>query len=121
MKTYLDAFSNAKPYKGKTIGEWLAKWIGMPMQDLEKLNRPFLTVVTTWVIQKARERRKGGIPTGSLEKIAFPEDRKVNFVETLIAQVVLVLRRRGLVEADSQPTDSFRRFLDAFDRAPKAN
>lgn len=111
----------AKPYKGKAIVEWLGKLIGMPMQDLEKLNRPFLTIVTTWVVRQARKRRKGGIPTGNLERFVLPDDRKLDFVDAFCAQVVLVLRKRGLVEADSMPTDSFRRLLDAFDRSPKVN
>lgn len=120
MNDYLQkAFAAGKAYRGKNLADWLAKWVLMKTPDLEKVNRQFLTILTTWVVKRFAARRKGGVPVGNLGRFALPDSQKINFIEALCAFVILILRKRGLIEADRQPSDSFRRLLDAFDRAPR--
>jgi hypothetical protein len=108
-----------KPYRGKSLLEWLGKWVSMTTKDLEKVNQSFLKTITTWVVRTFAQRRKGGVPMGYLPKFAWPETQKLNFAEALAAQIILTLRKRGLLEADTQPTRQFQRLVDAFDRCTR--
>lgn len=117
METLLQAFSAVKkPYQGKNLAGWLSKWVNMPVNELEKLNSQFLATMATWVVRKFGERN---VPVGNLERFVLPTGKKLNLMDTLMAMVVMTLRRRGLIEADSQPTAAFQRLVDAFDRTPK--
>lgn len=114
------AFTAVKtPYRGKSLLGWLGKWVTMTTRDLEKVNQPFLKTMTTWVVRNFAQRRKGGVPMAELAKFTLPKTQKLNFTEVLIAQIVLTLRKRGLVEADTQPTQQFQQLLDAFDRCKR--
>lgn len=120
MTDLFQAFTAVKkPYIGKSLLGWLGKWVTMTTKDLEKVNQPFLKTITTWVVRNYAQRRKGGVPMGDLAKFALPNTQKFNFIEALIAQIVLTLRKRGLLEADTQPTQQFQRLLDAFDRCKR--
>lgn len=115
--SFFQAFAAVKkPYSGKSLLEWLAKWVSMTTKDLDKVNQPFLKTIATWVVRSYAQRRKGGMLMGNLPKFAWPETQKINFTDVLSAQVVSTLRKRGLLEADTQPTQKFQRLLDAFDR-----
>lgn len=117
--TLFKAFENAKPYRGKSLADWLSKWVTMRETDLTKSNASFLTTMTTWVVRNFTERRKGGVPMGNLAKFALPESQKIDFTGAISAMVVATFHKRGLIEADSQPTAQFQRLVDAFDRARK--
>lgn len=117
MNDLLSAFSATKPYQGKTLVEWLTSWVTLREADLIKFNVRFLTIMTTWVVRKFQQRRKGEVPIGNLAKFTLPENQELNFIGALCAMVVSVFRERGLVEADSQPTNQFQKLLDAFNRS----
>lgn len=121
MNDPLSAFAAVeKPYYGQSIKSWLAQWSEMRISDLKRENEHFLKIVVSWVVQKMGKRRHGGVPIGELRKFGFPlHSYTFNFTETFASQVVLTLRKRGLLEADTMPTDSFRRLVDAFDRCKK--
>lgn len=119
MNNLLSAFAATKSYRGKTLVEWLTAWVTMREADLTKVNAKFLAIITTWVVRNFQQRRKGGVPTGNLARFVLPESQKIDFTGTIAAMLVGTLRKRGLVEADSQPTGSFRKLLDAFDRTPR--
>lgn len=115
----LRAFDAARPYKGKSLADWFSKWVTMRETDLTKANASFLTVITTWVVRNFQERRKGGVPIGKLEKFAIPAPQKIDFTNAISSMVVSTFRKRGLLESDVQPTDTFRKLNDAFDRSSK--
>lgn len=119
MKNLFIAFEKAKPYKGKSLLSWLIVWVTMSDYDLTRANFGFLKTMTTWVVRNYSERRKDGVPMGSLLKFAWPETQKINLINALAAMLVATFRKRGLIEADSQCTDTFQKLVDAFDRAQK--
>lgn len=118
--SFFQAFTAVKkPYPGKSLLEWLGKWVNMTTKDLEKVNQPFLKTMTTWVVRNFAQRRKGGVPMGELAKFALPATQKFGFTDAIAAFIVLTLRKRGLLEADMQSMDRFLRLLDAFERCSK--
>lgn len=108
-----------RPYKGKTLTDWLVRWVEMSPRDIESQNSQFLKTMTTWIFRKYSGRGGKGVPMGYLGRFVLPETQKVRLFETLTAQVVRLLRKRGLVEVDRQPTKQFRLLVEAWDRAPK--
>jgi hypothetical protein len=106
-----------RPYQGQALSGWLEKWLTIPAETLAKANQSFLTNLTTWVVRKAQQRRKGGVPVGHLETFCLPADKNFNLVETLAAHIVSVFRKRGLVEVDRQSNKQFELLVEALNRA----
>ena len=118
MSDPLHALGASCPYKGLHLSDWLDRWIEMPKADLARGTSQFLTTMITWVVRTVRSGRRGGDPTGNLGRFCLPESQPVNLFDVLASKVIDILRKRGLVETDRQPTELFRRLVDAFDRTP---
>ena len=112
-----EAAYEKRPYKGKRLADWLARWVNMSNRDLYHENSRFLTIMCTWVVRKFQSRGNDGVPTGYLAKFCLPETQKVRLLDALASQVIFTLRKRGLVETDTRPTDEFWKVVEAFDRA----
>jgi len=110
--------ASKKPYKGKSLFEWLRVWVEASQGNLDHATAQFLPVMTGWIVARYREGRKGGVPVGYLYK--FVPKGHVNLLEILTVMLVSILRKRGLREADTLPTPQFTRLVEAWDRAKQS-
>ena len=116
-KSLEGAFRSAAPYKGKALQDYFAPVVAQSESQLNGVNRGFLITMATWVVRKFKNR---GIPVGHMEKFCLPDGKAFNFLNALMAQVVAVLRKRGLKEADELLQDRFlQKFDEAFKRASR--
>ena len=110
-----------KPYKGRSLADWLNRFMYLAPHTLDQNAAQFLPTMTAWLMKQYREGRKGGVPTGYLEKFASEESQKVPFFDVIAMMVIRILRKRGLREWDeiynSQATAPFQRLVEAWDRA----
>jgi hypothetical protein len=117
MNPLFDVLAHLPAYHGKILVEWFVELLQKSDADLDREGSNFLKVLTTWVVRQYSGRRKGGVPTGSLDRFVYRDSEKIDFTRTVMVFLVRILRKRGLRETDlSRKSAAFELLVRAHDK-----